>query len=273
VPTSEISGGSTSGISSLAALVRKYETGSTAGNYTILNQSGTSTASGAYQFTNPTWRSYASQIGVDTKQYPTAASAPPSVQDAVFVQAVKKNGLNDWTCEGCNPALTSHLANNPGDAYLPISDGGTDAVPRTIAEDPNQYLPGGGGQQGPGTGPSPYSIGAAPDASGAVGNPNPGIAQPGMVEGVLPGIYGGPFTASGSVGVTQGLQNWMTGIAGNIETNVGAAFKTFGGYLLGTAQNLFIRLGLIIVGLLLLGLALWTLLPKETRTTMVRAAA
>jgi hypothetical protein len=259
MPTSEIQGGgSTSGISSLAALVRKYETGSTAGNYTILNQSGTSTASGAYQFTNPTWRSYASQIGVDTKQYPTAMSAPPAVQDAVFVQAVKKNGLNDWTCEGCNPALTSHLANNPGDAYLPISDGGTDTVPRNVADapppnNPNTY---------PGTGAE--GINTAPDASGAVGDLSAGVAQPGEE----PGIYGGPF----QFGITQGLQNWMTNAVRNIETNVGAAFKTAFGAVLGTAQNLAIRFGLIIVGLVILGIALWTLVPKETRT-IVKAAA
>lgn len=108
---------------SLADFVKYYE--NRAGDPTALNYryDATHTASGLYQFTNTTWRNYAGQIGVDTNQYPSAASAPSSVQDAVFQQAVTKNGLADWTCPGCNPALTSALAADPSIGSLPITSG------------------------------------------------------------------------------------------------------------------------------------------------------
>ncbi len=99
---------------SLADLVKHFESG---GNYTAVNPS--SGAAGAYQFVPSTWRQYGSQLGIDTSAYPTAAVAPPEVQDAVFKQAVAKRGLGDWTCPGCNPALSSYIAGNPGDARLP----------------------------------------------------------------------------------------------------------------------------------------------------------
>lgn len=99
---------------SLADLVKHFESG---GNYTAVNPS--SHAAGAYQFVPSTWRLYGSQLGIDTSAYPSAAVAPPEVQDAVFQQAVAKRGLGDWTCPGCNPALSSYVAANPGDARLP----------------------------------------------------------------------------------------------------------------------------------------------------------
>lgn len=102
--------------SSLADLVKSFESG---GNYTAQNPSG---ASGAYQFVPSTWQRFASQLGIDTTQYPTAASAPPQVQDAVFQQAYSQVGLRPWTCAGCDPPLTSYLASNPGAATLPVTD-------------------------------------------------------------------------------------------------------------------------------------------------------
>jgi Transglycosylase-like domain len=114
--------------SSLAQLVQHYESG---GNYQAQNP--TSTASGAYQFTNATWRNYATQAGVDTSQYPSAYLAPPAVQDQVFNQAVASNGLNDWTCPGCDPKLTNYLQQNPSAATLPVQAGGGSG---TIAQGP-----------------------------------------------------------------------------------------------------------------------------------------
>ena len=109
---------------SLSQLVQQFESG---GNYTATNP--TSTASGAYQFTNGTWQQYASEIGVDLGLYPTAASAPPALQDAVFAQAVNQNGLNDWTCPNCDPALVNYLNGNPGSGALPLfANGSTSAA-------------------------------------------------------------------------------------------------------------------------------------------------
>jgi hypothetical protein len=56
----------------IAACIRKYESG---GNYRAQNP--TSTASGAYQFINSTWRAI-------TGRSDRAKDAPPSVQDAAF---------------------------------------------------------------------------------------------------------------------------------------------------------------------------------------------
>ena len=113
-----MSGALSSAYDSLASLVQSFESG---GNYTA--QSQTTTASGAYQFTNPTWAQYYSQIGGNLSQYPTAASAPAAVQDSVFQQAVAQNGLGDWTCPGCDPGLSNYLATNPAAANLPTLSG------------------------------------------------------------------------------------------------------------------------------------------------------
>lgn len=110
---------------SLSDLVKSFENAS--GDPTKLNYAydATHTASGLYQFTNTTWRQYASQIGVDLGLYPTAASAPASVQDQVFGQAVARNGLNDWTCPGCDAPLSNYLSANPSASNLPVFAGGT----------------------------------------------------------------------------------------------------------------------------------------------------
>jgi hypothetical protein len=100
---------------SLADLVKHYESG---GDYTQVNPQ--SQAAGAYQFLPSTWRQYAGQIGVNTGQYPTAAVAPPQVQDAVFQQAVARRGLGDWTCPGCDAPLSQYVANNPSATQLPV---------------------------------------------------------------------------------------------------------------------------------------------------------
>ena len=87
-----------------AALIAQYESSN---NPTA--QSSTSTASGLYGFLNGTWAAYAPQAGVSLQQYPTAASAPASVQTAVFYADFNNNGFNDWTCPGCDPAATAAI--------------------------------------------------------------------------------------------------------------------------------------------------------------------
>jgi hypothetical protein len=118
-------------VADMAAIVKRFESG---GDYTAQNPN--STASGAYQFVNPTWRSYASQIGVDTGQYPTAGSAPPEVQDQVFAQAVSKRGLGDWTCHGCNPRLSAYLSATQGQQTGPgpALSGATQDAPVSVPQ-------------------------------------------------------------------------------------------------------------------------------------------
>lgn len=76
------------------ACVRRHESG---GNYQAQNP--TSTASGAYQFLNSTWRTLSARAGYGG--YSTAASAPPYIQDAVAVFTVNSGWRSAWNGTGC----------------------------------------------------------------------------------------------------------------------------------------------------------------------------
>ena len=64
--------------SAILGAIRAVESG---GNYNAKNSS--SSASGAYQFTNATWRDACKLAGVNTEEYPTAKSASKEDQDQV----------------------------------------------------------------------------------------------------------------------------------------------------------------------------------------------
>lgn len=76
------------------ACVRRHESG---GSYTAENP--TSTASGAYQFLDSSWRTLSARAGYGG--YGHAASAPPAVQDAVAVWTVANVGRSPWNGTGC----------------------------------------------------------------------------------------------------------------------------------------------------------------------------
>ena len=76
------------------ACVRAHESG---GNYQAKNPN--STASGAYQFLNSTWRTMSARAGHGG--YPTARSAPPWVQDAVAIYTVNSGWRSAWNGTGC----------------------------------------------------------------------------------------------------------------------------------------------------------------------------
>lgn len=76
------------------ACVRRHESG---GNYQAKNP--VSTASGAYQFLDSTWRTMSARAGHGG--YPTARSAPPWVQDAVAVYTVNSGWASAWNGTGC----------------------------------------------------------------------------------------------------------------------------------------------------------------------------
>jgi len=70
-------------VDKILATIRQRESG---GDYTI--QAKGSSASGAYQFINSTWKGLTKQYGIGT-EYSTAKDAPPEIQDAVASAYVK----------------------------------------------------------------------------------------------------------------------------------------------------------------------------------------
>jgi hypothetical protein len=73
--------------------IKKRESG---GNYNI--RSNSSSASGAYQFIDSTWRGRAQKAGVDIQQYPRAYMAPPEIQDKVadvYISEILRQNNND----------------------------------------------------------------------------------------------------------------------------------------------------------------------------------
>jgi hypothetical protein len=248
---------------SLSDLVKNFESG---GNYTAVNP--TSSASGAYQFTNPTWAQYAGQIGVDTSQYPTAASAPPAVQDAVFNQAVSQRGLGDWTCPGCNAPLTQYVASNDV-SQLPVSStyNGASTIPagdttgqgygsNGVVIDPTTGEPiGGGSQIGTGVG----------GASGTGGYSSTGAA-------LIPGV-GYPT----DVGLQPGAQAAIAAIGpdiGNSIASVGTTLRNATMGWLDSLQNWVGRGFLILIALVILLVALWRIMdPDGEKTKAVVADA
>jgi hypothetical protein len=234
-------------MASLASLVQQYESG---GNYTATNPK--STASGAYQFTNGTWQQYASQIGVDTSAYPTAASAPPQVQDSVFAHAVSVNGLNDWTCSGCNPALSSYLTNNPG---------ATDGLPVLDNPGSGYHLASG---SVPDTGHG-FNLGtAAQNALGVLAGPL-GFLLPAVSESVT---KNDPVASTGTpqdVGLTPTLTSNITSW---LDNTLLSPLKDLG----VSAENWGVRGGLLLVGVVLLAVAAAAVLSGGRVQQIVKGA-
>jgi hypothetical protein len=76
------------------ACVRRHESG---GSYTAKNPN--STASGAYQFLDSTWRTMSARAG--HAGWGSARHAPPHVQDAVAVYTVNSGWRSAWNGTGC----------------------------------------------------------------------------------------------------------------------------------------------------------------------------
>lgn len=76
------------------ACVRRHESG---GNYRAENP--VSTASGAYQWLDSSWRSVSRMAGYSGWGH--AADAPPHIQDAVSIWAVNNGYKSAWNGTGC----------------------------------------------------------------------------------------------------------------------------------------------------------------------------
>lgn len=76
--------------------IRRHES-DTAGGYAAQNPR--SSASGAYQFIDSTWRTLSAQAG--HPGYSRAANAPWWVQDAVALHTIEHGGRSHWNGTGC----------------------------------------------------------------------------------------------------------------------------------------------------------------------------
>jgi hypothetical protein len=76
------------------ACVRRHESG---GDYTAKNPN--STASGAYQYLDSTWRTMSARAG--HRGWSSARYAPPHIQDAVAIYTVNSGWRSAWNGTGC----------------------------------------------------------------------------------------------------------------------------------------------------------------------------
>jgi hypothetical protein len=258
--------------SGLAAIAQTESSG----NPTAVNPS--SGASGLYGFLDSTWRSIAPQAGVDVSLYPTAASAPPSVQTSVAAISP----ISNWTCPGCN-SLASSIASVPGNTTpLPLSGGGqtlAGAIPSSdsgasfVFSAPNDFTPGGGsGDTKNFTPPS-----TTPDTFDSTGSVTPnqpvdpsGTATiPGGGNSGIPGLIGG-----GIVNLIPGLGplGTLTGQAAGAAT--GNQAGTGGDFFANAANigwNFAQRFGLIILAIVLVGVgAFWLAASNKQVQQIVR---
>lgn len=249
------------------AATRAVEGG--AGGYTAHDPN--SSASGAYSFLTSTWQTYAPKAGVDINKYPYAYMAPPAAQDAVAAITPVSNWGGTWAGSGganainpayiqATPMTATQLSGSnftapssvpdyfttsttPGSqSSYPITDnsgqfgtdnqtpGGVDPVtgqPDVILPDVNAGAP---AQFQSGT----SAGGASPtSATGA-------LAQPG--QGTPVQVNLGPQTASD-------LQSW-------VNAPINAAEKAVSGWF-AQMQNWFGRGFLILIGIVVVGIALW----------------
>lgn len=82
-------------IRSLGMCIRAHESHH---NYNAENP--ISSASGAYQYIDSTWRGVSEWVdGAD--KYPRASSAPPHIQDKVFIHTIRHGGIRAWHGTWC----------------------------------------------------------------------------------------------------------------------------------------------------------------------------
>ncbi|MGH8257989.1 MAG: hypothetical protein ACRET0_17445, partial [Steroidobacteraceae bacterium] len=204
-----------------ATLVAHYESSGCTNNYSSF---GNSTASGCFGFTNATWQTYATQAGINTQQYPTAASAPVSDQFAAFAADVDSHGLSDWTCAGCD----SGVSNAVNSGQLPASGYNLSTNPADYA---SLNTPSGLQAYFAGTGTSPVLASAAgtPGLSAQLMDPaatqqtfGTGAAGTGTLPPVdaTPGALSTPFTWVYQQVITATQQNVANDI-GQMQTMVG----------------------------------------------------
>jgi hypothetical protein len=255
---------------------------------------GGSSATGLYGYTTGTWQTYAQQAGVDINQYPYAYLAPASVQTQVALQTP----ISNWTCPGCN-SVASNLATNPDNVMTsPASGGG--GFP-TIINNPTgaAFQPGsipgvGGLPQGPiqwsdqtFSDPAAATLGAPQQFTGgydgfdAAGNPviagNSPVSSGGGASITLPDVnvsantYGGldPNALANPSGDPT-APAIIPGASGNPITQAQTAASNALTQIGQFTGNWIVRGGVIVVGIVLIAAAAWSL-SKQSGVTLESA--
>lgn len=153
-------------------------------------QNATTTASGLFQDTNSTWAEALAACNCGTTaQYPTAASAPSSVQIAANDALINQNGLSDWLCADCDPAFAAQVAADGGVGAFQTSD--LDTNPADFA--------------------STDTAGGLADflAANGAGVTETGVDETGQPTGAIAGT-GAAANAAGVGGATGGLTGGLT---------------------------------------------------------------
>jgi hypothetical protein len=237
------------------------------GGRNIQSTAGTTssgTAEGYYQITPGTWHDFAPSAGISLAQYPTPMSAPIETQ----TQVASMIPLSRWAPSTVAAVQAQYGTVNTGQTLGQIN------------------LNTGGGSLASYTGVSPVT---GPDGiptinvtpSGTYGQPatsdGGGSGSGGTTTGATgldvgwlpPSQTGGPMTLGLATGVVSSISGWISGI----ETSVGNAFTGAVSGVLGTAGNYLMRFFLILIGLVVLAIGLWALIPESTKQNMARTAA
>ncbi len=221
------------------------------------------TAEGYYQITPGTWNDFAPKAGISLAQYPTPMTADLATQTQVAsviplarwapstVAAVQSQyGTIDTS------QTIGQINTNVGGGPLATSTG-TGALSGGYIAPDGSYVP---AQATPGVTPDAN----APPLVGATSSST--AAQLGGMPGVL---LDSPFSLGITTGLSGAINSWITGA----ETAVGTAFKNAMSGVLGTLGNYAVRFFLIVVGVVILAIGLWALVPQQTKQNMARAAA
>ncbi len=171
-------------------------------------QNSSSSASGNFGIINSTWRSALSAIGGDPSKYPTAISAPNSVQFAVEAQLLRTHGFGDYTCAGCDAALTAQLAATGGPAAYNLGNLSTNPADYSSVDTAaglQTYFQSNGASTVTSTGPGGDTL------------TFPTLSTPGSsVVSVTTGASFNPFTWIWNTYQT-GVQSTLSGMIGTIE--------------------------------------------------------
>ncbi len=246
------------------------------GNPTATNPA--STASGLYGFINNTWQLYAPTAGIDISQYPTAASAPASVQ----TQVAAITPISNWTCPGCDVGFTNALNANPALAsstpttdFSTVTGGGNSSL---SFADPTLTGPGGS------TGSNPLTsiVPSGGDYTGvlydALGNPLSTSTFPG--GSTLNTLMFGDPLGFGMVGSGTGILGNLTGGAVS-ATSPGTGSTSPLSAILDSVTNIFERGAFVFLGIVVIAIGIWALVrhtdtykaAKRGATRVAMAAA